>query len=445
MMPSMLLVSLYEFRQFIQIVLWIAVPATVIAVGLTIFFHYRRKKKQGSLELAFQDDQAWSENLLQNPAAAVMIHSTVNEQPDAMPDWLASANPDNTPLLKKYEQEVRRYRENYAILEQDFRELEGRYADLRNKAYQTDKEEDRTLVAQLQKDIKSYQEKIHKLQETAVENNVAAGDMAAGNHAETILLLQQELQQFQEENDRLQRLLVAANTAGNDQHPDERLQALQHLLQQADAERKALKDKLAEQEYLPDMLEEKRKQIEYLQQQLEQRIKNYHLLEHQSAESAVQLKDLQVAAKTFEGQIQQLNRELEAQRQQSGEWQSALEQSRTEGQQKQETIQASATQISELENSVRTLQESQVSLQAEIDGQQAAMFTLRDNLAQEQQKANALESRLETSSQLLMRIYGELTRSIDPHLIEDTVINTEHDHEEHEPVHAANHQLQTSL
>ena len=45
MMMSTLLVSLYEFKQFLQIVLWIALPGTLIAVVITTYLHYRRKKK----------------------------------------------------------------------------------------------------------------------------------------------------------------------------------------------------------------------------------------------------------------------------------------------------------------------------------------------------------------------------------------------------------------
>lgn len=173
-MPSFLLVSLYEFQQFLQIVLWIAVPATILAIGLTIFLHYRRKRRPHGLEIAFQEDTASGEKALKhtNSDTLLQIQETARPeatQPEALPDWLASANPDNTSLLKKYEQEVRRYRENYAILEQDFRELEGKYTDLRNKAYHPDKETDTTLVAQLQQDIKGYKEKIGQLQQQQAE------------------------------------------------------------------------------------------------------------------------------------------------------------------------------------------------------------------------------------------------------------------------------------
>jgi anaerobic C4-dicarboxylate transporter len=44
-MLRFLLVSMYELKQFLQIVLWIAIPGTVIAFLVTTFFHYKRKKR----------------------------------------------------------------------------------------------------------------------------------------------------------------------------------------------------------------------------------------------------------------------------------------------------------------------------------------------------------------------------------------------------------------
>ena len=39
--------STFDFMQFLQIISWILIPALVIAVSVTIFFHYRKKKEKG--------------------------------------------------------------------------------------------------------------------------------------------------------------------------------------------------------------------------------------------------------------------------------------------------------------------------------------------------------------------------------------------------------------
>src|SRR2546423_12907300 len=104
-MLRFLLVSMYELKQFLQIVLWIATPGTVIAFRVTTFFHYKRKKRSAEgIEPAYMEGGGF--------------HTVIANEPNSqVPDWLASGtNPDNQPLIKKYEQEVRRYRENYATL-----------------------------------------------------------------------------------------------------------------------------------------------------------------------------------------------------------------------------------------------------------------------------------------------------------------------------------------
>src|SRR5206468_8161527 len=96
-----------------------------------------------------------------------VVATETSNQP--APDWLVSGtNPDNQPLIKKYEQEVRRYRENYATLEQDFRELEGKYADLMNKAYSSEKQTGDD-TAHLAQEIIGYKLKVSQLQQALDE------------------------------------------------------------------------------------------------------------------------------------------------------------------------------------------------------------------------------------------------------------------------------------
>jgi hypothetical protein len=38
--------SFYAFRQFLQIVLWISLPLIAVSMAVTVFLHYRRKKRQ---------------------------------------------------------------------------------------------------------------------------------------------------------------------------------------------------------------------------------------------------------------------------------------------------------------------------------------------------------------------------------------------------------------
>lgn len=172
---TLLLVSLYEFKQFLQIVLWIAVPLTVIAVGTTIYLHYRRRKKLPEEHVSHPMDTT---TLKLAMAGGSDPSDPDTAPPQALPDWLASSNPENTSLLKKYEAEVRKYREDYAILKEDYKELEYKYEDLRNKAYNgkqhnagdektlTDKERDKLLqqVRDAEQAVVHAKAEIEKLQ-----------------------------------------------------------------------------------------------------------------------------------------------------------------------------------------------------------------------------------------------------------------------------------------
>ena len=194
-MLRFLLVSMYELKQFLQIVLWIAIPGTVIAFLVTTFFHYKRKKRSAEgAEPAYMEGGGF--------------HTVVATEPDSntqVPDWLASgANPDNQPLIKKYEQEVRRYRENYATIEQDFRELEGKYSDLLNKAYSTEKQNDDSS-SRLQLEINGYKLKVTQLQQ-ALDTAQANAKLVQGEQQvpEALAQSQQQVQQLQETVQQLQ-------------------------------------------------------------------------------------------------------------------------------------------------------------------------------------------------------------------------------------------------
>lgn len=253
-MSTLLLVSLYEFKQFLQIVLWIAIPGTIVAIIVTTVFHYRRKKR-----LALEPEPEFAEQ------ARLMLSGS------DIPDWLASGNPDNTSLLKKYEREIRKYKEDYHTLEQEFRSLEEKYADLLNKAYHND-QSDNEAIDQLQQEIKGYKLKMAQLQQ------------ALDFHQS------------------------AEKSPGSD--PME-LHELRISLSKAQEENAELKEKLDDQQYMQDLLEEKKLQTDFLQQQLEQRIKNYHQLEKQAGTASQELVQLRTVSEAFNSKEQALQQDLQ--------------------------------------------------------------------------------------------------------------------------------------
>ncbi len=385
------IVSLYEFRQFLRIVWWIAIPVTVIAVIITVIMHYRRKKNNTPVpEMAMPES-----GLLPSPAGDT----------GPLPDWLASSNPDNSSLLKKYEREVRRYREDYARLEQDFHELEGKYSDLLNKAYRSEKQGDDKLVKLLQSQVQEYRQKIDQLQqqkmvalagtdggeeitvlqstienmqnvlhlqetqqaeavqeisrlESLLKNMERAVDTARDENKQLNVNFTRQVEelgrQHQAEKDSLNGQLKQAHQAfeqvltGQQVDYNPRIQELQLLLQQVTDEKTALQQQLAEQSFLQDMMQENKLQVSFLQNQLEQRIKSYHQLELKAGEATMQLGELQTTISKLEQETQNLRETLQQKQQQLAETQQALEYSSQEIQQQHVLMNTSVEQVTTL-------------------------------------------------------------------------------------------------
>lgn len=435
-MKPLLLVSLYEFKQFLQIVLWIAVPLTVIAVGMTIYLHYRRRKKPA-------DTDVDADPLDTSKFRLALAGSSPGSDPvssDALPDWLASSNPDNTSLLKKYEAEVRKYREDYAILKEDYKELEFKYEDLRNKAYngkKTDSGEEKPLSA-------NEKEKLHqqlKDAELAVVNAKAEIEKLqtcfsqqveelGSQHRQEKEQLVADLAALRQEHEQLQTQFAALQLQPNSENhytiPSDaggidlqRLSLLEELLAKAEEENNALKNRINEGEYLQDLAQEKKLQVDFLQQQLEQRIKNYHQLERKADEAAMHLREMKEKSEKFEFRIQVLSDELTEKQHEvvkiqdeATEWRATAQINQQENQAQQHQLEERTLMVNQLESSIREMQEEHETLRGDIDSRQQVMDGLKDDLLKEQQKAKELESKLELSSNLLVRIYSELARSL---------------------------------
>lgn len=429
-MMSLLLVSLYEFKQFLQIVLWIAVPLTVIAVGMTVYLHYRRRKKPAGTENDHPlNPSEWTLALAGSSSGADPVSS------DALPDWLASSNPDNINLLKKYEAEVRRYKEDYATLKEDYKELEFKYEDLRNKAYNgkqpadekplsvQEKEKLQQQLREAEQAVVNAKAEIEKLQTCFSQQLEEMGSQ----HRQEKEQLVADLASLRADHESLQNKYAAflqpsanASVTSDAVAIDaQRLQLLEQLLAKAEEENNVLKNKINEGEYLQDLAQEKKLQVDFLQQQLEQRIRNFHQLERKADEAATHLREMKDKSSSFEYRIQVLSEELTEKQhevakiqEEATEWRATAQISQQEQQVQQGQLEEKTLLVNQLESSLRNMQEEHEALRHDIDSRQQVMDSLKDDLLKEQQKAKEFESKLELSSNLLVRIYSELARSL---------------------------------
>ena len=283
-MLGFLLVSMYELKQFLQIVLWIAIPGTVIAFLVTTFFHYKRKKRNAEgAEPAYMEGGGF--------------HTVVATEPNGdgqVPDWLASgANPDSQPLIKKYEQEVRRYRENYATLEQDFRELEGKYSDLLNKAYSTEKQNDDSST-RVQLEINGYKLKVTQLQQ-ALDTAQANARLVQGEQVPEAL--KQSQQQVQTLQDTIQQL-------------QEKLRAQQDQKERNAAEVTRLENLLKNMEYSAKSTQSESEELQrYFAKQVDELGVQY---KNEKTELAIQVQQLQITMQQLKDENAALQQKVQA-------------------------------------------------------------------------------------------------------------------------------------
>jgi DNA repair exonuclease SbcCD ATPase subunit len=180
-----------------------------------------------------------------------------------------------------------------------------------------------------------------------------------------------------------------------------------------------LRDRLIEQDSSQDVIAEKNIQIEFLQNQLDNRIKNYHHLEYQSREDESRLRDLQSFASSLEKEAGSMKEELQSKSQEASqllEKAGILEEKMNAALRDQsalsETLQSKSSYIDYVENSLRELEERNGLALERLNNTQVTIDQLHEKLAVETRKSCELEHKLEFSSQLLMKIYKELAKSL---------------------------------
>ena len=419
-MLRFLLVSMYELKQFLQIVLWIAIPGTVIAFLVTTLFHYKRKKKGiDEAEPAYMEGVGFH---------TVVAAETSNQQ---APDWLVSGtNPDNQPLIKKYEQEVRRYRENYATLEQDFRELEGKYADLMNKAYSSEKQSGDD-TARLQQEVSGYKLKVSQLQQALDEAQSSKPAQGGINHSmqESFIESQQQIRQLQDTIQQLQEKSrqqqeQKEKSAAEITRLENVLKSLEHSAKSAQSESEEL------QRYYAKQVDELGQQYKNEKTDLGSQV---HLLQSQiqqlKEENIALQQKLQASGDQKYGNYEQQIKELQLLLSKAEEDKATLKSKITDQQYLQDVLQEKKLQIeflqNQLEQRIRSFREvekeaadktAQVQLtQSQKENFEREIHALREELQQQREEVNAWQQAVERSREE-SRQYQDNLRSKTGHI-----------------------------
>lgn len=248
--------SSFELIKFIQILSWIITPVLLLPVAVTIFLHYRKKKKNNA---GINPEDIENSLILASPER--FNHSIKDGEYVYF---------DHSGLIREYKNRMFYNHARYAALSKDYAVLEAKYSSLSNGAMKPFKKHKR-------KNMKNHTEQI-----SPVAGDIQAGDYSTERKelADKLEQLSKAYHRLEEENKFLQEQ-VSLHTAGDDEKDK--------VVNRWKEEYASMRNKVSERDYLEEMVEEKKAQISFLQAQLEQRLKSQHQAEQQRQQAMAEM------------------------------------------------------------------------------------------------------------------------------------------------------------
>jgi chromosome segregation ATPase len=356
----------FDFLRFIQIVTWIILPVFISAVMLTLFFHYRKKKKTRTLY-----DDAENEFVLATPEQ--FSHSK------AEGEYIIF---DHSGLIREYKSRMFYNHARYRALRNDYAALEARYASL---------SDDQPILLPNKKKI--YM-KNHNDEMLADDNAIEKKELS-----DKLEQITRSYQRLEEENRFLQEQ-ISLETAGDDEKDK--------ILTRWKEENIKLRNKVSEQDYIEEVLEEKKAQIVFLQQQLEQRIKNQHRADQQNQQAKLEMQDAQDQRQAVQAEFETMKNELQQKEDKADNITSALREKEERLSEIQQQLKSKLDHITYLENSLSELKDQNALLHAESADERDQVNALKQILEDERSQQQVTEQKLLNNRQQMQRIYKEL-------------------------------------
>ncbi len=369
--------SAFDFVKFIQILCWIILPVLFLAVSLTVFLHYRKKKIE----------KAESEN-------------GDEEFMDGSPELLGYTKGDgeyvffdHSSLISEYKKRLFYNHARYTALHHDFEKLETKYAML--AGYTT---------AALINNKNTHMENTHESmpQHLETEINKMTKEYAA-EKKELLTRLEQLGNSYQSLEQEHESLLekVSMETITDEEKTV--------IINRWKEENIALKDKVAEHEYLQEIVEEKKAQIDFLQTQLEQRIKNNRQAENMRNQLMADLEQSRNANENMLKQIEGLKAELGRQQEESSKLQMVLNEKEELLAERQQLLASKLDHITWLENTLHETKEQNEILNASVADNKDLIAVFQEQLSQEQLRTQSVEQKLSSNKQVLQRLFKEFS------------------------------------
>ena len=364
----------FEFIKFIQILGWIIVPVSLVAIILTIFFHYRKKRT------GLADSENMDEKLTQ-----------------AFPEQMGFTRGDgeyvffdHSALISEYKKRLSYNHARYAALSHDFKKLETNYSGLASYATTNFINFKTTDMGNSFNQMPlALQEEIKKLSATAI---VEKEELKAA-----LEQISQSYKSLEDENQSLQDQLKMQTATDDEKN---------HILYRWKEENASLKEKVAEQQFLNDVLDEKKAQINFLQNQLEQRVKNNHQAEQQLLHIT---NESEKAKHIYAEELQANKEELLLKQEEADKLQTIIFGKEEQLEERQQLLASKSDQIAGLENSLLAYKEQNEILVTSLADNKNLLSALQEKLLDEQQKNQAIEQNLSIHKHLLQRLHQDLS------------------------------------
>ena len=369
--------SLIVFFKFLQVFLWISIPALLIGMLITTVIHYNNKRKKSkSLDEPFifegEGSYAGYDDVSLMPLN-LFLHGDKQETRRIM-NYLSHSNA------------------RYIAIQKDFKVLTEKYKQLQVKSYQNFEIKKNKSMETIHTDLQQIPyEQIDPAQQ---KYELEKKELLAELNQLTV-----SFENLEKDNISLREQLNVYCDNGT---------GFTSMIQKWDEEKAELKKRISEQEFLKDVLEEKKQQIVFLQQQLEQRIKNHHLVEQQFRELGIKLMEA--------------NEKLEVKEQSIKEFQTTLRDKEQEIIFLKEVVQSATVNAMQLEATMKELQEQNSRSSFESDNKNDLVNELQAQLTEVNEAKIKLEERLERSQTFIKGFHRKLSDILQEEIPESPVI-----------------------
>ena len=360
------------FLKFLQVFLWISIPALLIGMLITTVSHYRNKRKK-----------------VKTPGQPYILEESVHYDDVSLMSLNLQVNNQEAKKIVNY---LSFSNARYIAIQKDFKTLAEKYQQLQANIYKNSETKKIESMETIQTDLQpiTFEQIASIKQQHESEKKELLTELAQ---------LTTSFENLEKDNNSLREQLNVYCENGT---------GFTTLLQKWEEEKAELKSRINQQEYLKDVLDEKKQQIVFLQQQLEQRIRNHHLVEQQFRDLGVKFMDV--------------NEKLEVNQQLIKEFQAAVHDKEQEIIFLKEVVQSANANAVHLETAFKELQEEHSKLSLDIEEKNSQVSELQLQLAEINDVKIKLEERLERSQTFIKGFHRKLSDILQEEIPESPVI-----------------------